>query len=119
MNNTVVNDDPRGGRFIFVKPGTPRARIVNNIFAGSGEILVGPGELQNNARTAMSDFVAPEKFDYRLKHGAAAIGRAVNPGVAHGMPLWPAAEYVHTARSRERSGACPLDLGALQFDGAN
>ena len=119
VNNTVVNDDPRGGRFLFVKPGTPRARIVNNIFAGRGEIVVGPGELENNTRMAMSDFVGAENFDYRLKHGAAAIGRAVNPGVAHGMPLWPVAQYVHTLRSRVRSGSLPRDLGALQFDGTH
>ena len=119
VNNTVVNDDRRGGRFLAVKPGTPRARIVNNIFAGPGELVVGPAELENNTRMAMSDFVGAEDFDYRLKHGAAAIGRAVNPGVAHGMPLSPAAQYVHTARSRVRSGTLPRDLGALQFDGTH
>jgi hypothetical protein len=119
VNNTVVNDDPRGGRFIFVKTGTQRARIINNVFAGSGEILVGPGELHNNARTALSDFVAPEEFDYRLKLGAPAIGGAVEPGTAHGMSLRPAAEYVHRARSRARNSARSLDLGALQFDATN
>ena len=119
VNNTVVNDDRRGGRFLVVKAGTPRARIINNIFAGPGEIVVGPAELENNTRLAMSDFVGAENYDYRLKHGAVAIGRAVNPGVAHGVPLWPAAQYAHPVRSRVRSGALPRDMGALQFDGAH
>ena len=72
--NTVVNEGRRSARFIFVKAGTATARIVNNVFAGPGELLVGRGELANNARAALSDFVAPQRFDYRLKSTSLAAG---------------------------------------------
>jgi hypothetical protein len=54
-NNTVVNDDPRGGPFIFIREGADVARIVHNVFSGPGELLVGPGELRNNARVRRSE----------------------------------------------------------------
>jgi hypothetical protein len=72
--NTMVNEDARGARFLFTRDGTHAARILNNVFAGPGKLLVGPGELQNNARVRMSEFAAPEKFDYRLKSSAASMG---------------------------------------------
>jgi hypothetical protein len=70
----MVNEDARGARFLFTRDGTHAARILNNVFAGPGKLLVGPGELQNNARVRMSEFAAPEKFDYRLKSSAASMG---------------------------------------------
>jgi hypothetical protein len=114
VNNTVVNDLP-GGRFLFVKAGTPAARIMNNVFSGRGEILTGPGSLENNVRAAKSDFVDAERFDYRLRAGAAAIGRGLEPGSAWGMDLRPTAEYVHPAQMRQRSRSGKLDAGALEY----
>jgi VanZ family protein len=72
--NTVVNEDPRGARFVFIKDRIQAAPIFNNVFAGPGDLLVGPGELSSNARVGMADFVAPEKSDYRLKRAGAALG---------------------------------------------
>ncbi|HZM36661.1 MAG TPA: VanZ family protein [Burkholderiales bacterium] len=72
--NTVVNEDPRGARFLFIKDGAHPARILNNVFAGTGTLLVGPGEPKNNARVRLSELAAPEKFDYRLKGSAASMG---------------------------------------------
>jgi hypothetical protein len=34
VNNTVVNDRPAGGRFLFVRAGADTTRIVNNVFSG-------------------------------------------------------------------------------------
>jgi hypothetical protein len=113
VNNTVVNERPAGGRFLVVRAGTDAARIVNNVFSGRGDILSGPGELRNNVIVAKSDFVDPASFDYRLKAGAAAIGRGVDPGSAHGFALRPSAEYVHKAGKRPRGGSGKLDLGAF------
>jgi hypothetical protein len=48
--------------------------MVNNIFVDLGDVLVGPGELRNNAHAALADFVIAKSFDCRLKEGAAAIG---------------------------------------------
>jgi VanZ family protein len=50
VGNTVVNEDPRDARFLVIRDGTQAAHILNNVFAGPGEILVGPGELRGNAR---------------------------------------------------------------------
>ena len=115
INNTVANDRPAGGLFLFVKTGTDAARIVNNVFTGRGEMLSGPGEARNNVVAAKSAFVAPAAFDYRLKAGAAAIGRAIDPGSAHGFDLRPVAEYAHKAQKRARGSSGKLDAGALEY----
>jgi hypothetical protein len=114
VNNTVVNDRPAGGRFLFVKAGTDAARIVNNVFSGRGDLLSGPGELRNNVTVAKTDFVDPATFDYRLKTRAAAIGRGIDPGSAHGFELRPTAEYAHKAGKRARSNSGKLDVGAFE-----
>ena len=115
VNNTVVNDRPAGGRFVFVRAGADAARIVNNVFSGRGDVLSGPGELRNNVVVAKTDFVDPAGFDYRLKAGAAAIGRGVEPGSAYGFELRPTAEYAHKAETRTRSDLGKLDVGAFTY----
>jgi len=115
VNNTVVNDRPAGGLFLFVRAGAGAARIVNNVFSGRGDVLSGPGELRNNVVAAKTDFVDPADFDYRLKSGAAAIGRGVDPGSAYGFELRPAAEYAHKAGKRPRGKSGKFDVGALEY----
>ncbi len=116
VNNTVVNDHD-AGPFLFVRTGTGATQIVNNVFSGRGDVLSGPGELRNNVVAAKTDFVDPADFDYRLKAGAAAIGRGVDPGTAHGVDLRPTAEYVHEAKKRGRNSLGKLDAGALEYRG--
>jgi hypothetical protein len=115
VNNTVVNDRPAGGSFLFVWDGADVVRVVNNVFSGPGDVLSGPGELRNNLIAAKTDFVDPANFDYRLKADAAAIGRGVDPGSAHGFELRPTAEYVHKAGKRLRANQGKLDIGALEY----
>ena len=115
VNNTVVNDLPEHGRFIFVKPGAETVKIVNNIFSGAGEIPEEATRQNGNVVLARTDFVNARAFDYRLRAGAAAIGRGVDPGSAHGVELRPTAEYVHGAQQRERARSGNLDAGALEY----
>ena len=115
VNNTVVNDRPADGRFLFVRGGADAARIVNNVFSGRGDVLSGPGELRNNVAAAKTDFVDPARFDYRLKAGAAAIGRGIDPGSAYGFDLRPTAEYAHKAGKRARNSSGSLDVGAFEY----
>jgi hypothetical protein len=115
VNNTLVNDRYAGGRFLFIRAGVGTARIENNIFSGTGEVLVGPGKLRNNVVAAKTDFVDPVDFDYRLRPGAAALGRGIEPGIARGVQLRPASEYVHKAQERTRNDSEKLDAGALQY----
>jgi len=114
VNNTVVNDYAAGGRFVVVK-GADVVKIVNNVFSGGGELLTGRGELRNNVVAPKSDFVDARNFDYRLKPGAAAIGRGVDPGGVRGFELRPTSEYVHKAKARPRPGSGNLDAGALAY----
>lgn len=115
VNNTVVNDLPNGGRFLFVKVGADAARIVNNVFSGRGDVLSGPGELRNNVVAAKTDFVDPASFDYRLRAGAAAIGRGIDPRNAYGFELRPTEEYAHKTKKRTRINSGKLDIGAFEY----
>ena len=115
VHNTAVNDDPKGGRFVFVKPGADAVRLQNNLFAGPGELLAGPGELQNSPRVSASEFSDAKRFDYHLRKGSRAIARGADPGAPFGFALRPTSEYVHKAKSRPRSDSKALDLGALAY----
>jgi hypothetical protein len=114
VSNTVVNDDPKGGLFLFVRPGAGAVRLINNLFAGPGELLDGKGESRSNLRTAKSDLTDPDKLDYRPKARSGAIGKGIDAGSAYGFSLRPAAEYRHPLGMLPRSSSGPLDLGALQ-----
>ena len=115
VNNTLVNDLPAGGRFIFVMGDAGTVRIVNNVFSGPGELLSGRGTLENNVRAERSDFVDPARFDYRLADGAAAIDRGIDPGEASGVSLRPLAEYLHRVGRRTRIIPGTPDLGAFEY----
>ena len=114
VSNTVVNDDPKGGVFVYVRPGADAVRLINNLFAGPGELLAGKGESRGNLRTAKTDFTDPDKLDYRLKASAAGVGKGVDAGSVYGFSLRPAAEYRHPLGVRPRPTAGALDLGAHQ-----
>jgi hypothetical protein len=114
VSNTVVNDDPKGGRFVFVRPGADAVRLINNLFAGPGELLAGKGESRSNLRTAKSDFTNPDKLDYRPNARAGGIGKGIDAGSAYGFSLRPAAEYRHPLGVLTRPTSGPLDLGAHQ-----
>jgi hypothetical protein len=116
INNTVVNDLHAGGRFLFVKSGASRVRVENNIFSGAGEVLSGPGELRNNVIAARTDFVDPEDFDYRVKPGAAAMGRGVDPETARGVAHRTPPENASKARTRARTESGKPEAVAPQHE---
>jgi len=115
VNNTMVNDRPGGGRFLFIRGGADGARVLNNVFVGRGEPPKGLRELHQNIFVREGDLVHPSTFDYRLKAGSVAIDRAVDPGSAYGVRLLPTEEYEHKARGRRRADDGALDAGALEF----
>ena len=105
VNNTFVNDLGRGD---FIRLRSPaRAQVVNNIFVGGGNVLVGSGVLRNNLLAAgpggaphierplfsNSDIVETGTrfavdaglfdmggYDYRLRPDSPAIGGGIDPG---------------------------------------
>jgi hypothetical protein len=137
VNNTFVNDLGRG---IFVRARAPsRAALVNNIFVGSGNVLVGAGRLENNLLAAgfagapiiekplfhdgeiVEDgtmtasnpgLLDVRNYDYRLRPDSPAIGRGIDPGEAAGVPLLPTLQYRHPAQSEPVNAKPPIDLGA-------
>jgi hypothetical protein len=114
VSNTVVNDDPKGGRFLVIRPGADAVRVINNLFAGPGELLTGKADARGNLRTTKADFVNPDKLDYRLKARGVGVGKGIDAGNAYGFSLRPAEEYRHPLGKGPRPSSGPLDLGAHQ-----
>ena len=112
--NAVVNDDPKGGRFLVIRPGADAVRVINNLFAGPGELLTGKADSRGNLRTTKADFVNPDKLDYRLRARGVGVGKGIDAGNAYGFSLRPAEEYRHPLGKGPRPSSGPLDLGAHQ-----
>ena len=114
INNTVVNDRPQGGTFVFVKPGSGPVRIVNNLFIGKGRIDAAGGEESHNIRGNKSELVSSPTYDYRLKPKAEAVNAGVEPGSANDFSLQPEDQYVHKANSEPRPVSGQIDVGAYE-----
>ena len=114
VSNTVVNDDPKGGRFLVIRQGADAVRVINNLFAGPGELLTGKADARSNLRTTKADFVNPDKLDYRPKVRGAGVGKGIDAGNAYGFSLRPSEEYRHPLGNAPRPNSGPLDLGAHQ-----
>jgi hypothetical protein len=140
VNNTFVNDLGRGD-FIRINDKTS-ARVINNIFIGGGNVLVGVGTLQNNLLAAGpggsphieqplfrngdieeigthfavdAGLLDVRNYDYRLRPDSPAIGGGVDPGSAGPISLSPAVEYVHPVRWRPIAIGHHIDIGAYQY----
>lgn len=99
MHNTFVNNKTVGS-FIQVANGTARLKAYNNIFAGPGTLIAGTATLLDtlsNRAAAISafHFSNPTAYDFNLEPGSVAAGIASNAGLAGGLLLSPAEEYVH------------------------
>ncbi|WP_131801034.1 right-handed parallel beta-helix repeat-containing protein [Methylobacillus sp. MM3] len=116
VNNTVVNDRPQGGAFVFVKPGTNPARIVNNLFIGRGVINAAGAEQSNNVRGDKNELISPLAYDYHLRLKAEALNAGIEPGTANGFSLQPTEQYVHKAGSEPRPVAGKIDVGAYEHE---
>jgi hypothetical protein len=114
VNNTLVDDRPMGGRFLTVRPGPVKLKVVNNLILGKrsryGAI---PDDSSANYTVSWSDVAFAQREDYRLKVGSSLLGKALDPGFANGLPLALKREYVHPLSSRPLEGA-PILPGALQ-----
>lgn len=116
INNTVVNERPQGGAFVFVKPGTSPARIVNNLFVGRGMINAAGAEQSNNIRGGLTELISPLTYDYRLRLKAEAVNAGMDPGTANDFSLRPTEQYVHKAGSEPRPVVGKIDAGAYEHE---
>lgn len=109
VNNTLVNRRS-SGTFVHLSTGT-RARLLNNLMIGPGDLVDGPTRAARaNRRVGLGGFVAPARDDFRLRRSSPAIDRGVRvPDRRH--PRW---EYVDPARQAHRPVVGRVDLGAFE-----
>jgi hypothetical protein len=117
VNNTLVNDGPYDAVFIALRARAAPARIVNNLFVGSGTLLEGAAHLEKNLHLEAPGLADRHGFDYRLHRGSPAIDAGIDPGTANGVSLTPVAEYADRTQ-RERRVVGPIDVGAYEFRAA-
>lgn len=114
INNTLIDDLPRGGVFVRAYPGAQAVRIVDNLLVGNaGWRLDAHARLDANSRIAYADLEDAPAGDFRLRPESTAWERRVPAGSANGVALDPRREYRHPRRTIELHAA-PTQPGALQ-----
>ena len=114
-HNTIVNERQQGGTLVAARRGKAAVRAINNLFVGNGGLDIGAtGDVRDNLRVGPDEFAAPSDFDYRLRAGSNAIGKAVDAGEVDGFPLRPVREYAHPLRTLPVRSTGPLSPGAFQ-----
>ena len=119
-HNTLVDDRPREGVFLYIRPRNATVKALNNLLVGSGKFEgAADGEFRNNFTVGWDAFEQASREDYRLKRNSPLIGKAVDAGSAGSTggegqsPLQPKAEYVHPRATRVLNGNAQ-NPGALQ-----
>ena len=115
VNNTIANDRPEGATLLQVAPGAQRVKAFNNLLLGKGALdEITSGEYAANLRAGRNDTVSASNQDYRLKGASKLVGKAIDPGIANGVPLRPDREYAHSRQVKPVPPGRPLSPGALQ-----
>ena len=117
VNNTIVNERSSGS-FLSIKDGTQEIYAHNNIFAGTGTIIVGTAtkiDTSHNWTGSISSagFVDSKQYDYRLLKSSPAIntGEAISKTVNQYV-LVPINEYRHPWNLTFRIKIGAIDIGA-------
>jgi MYXO-CTERM domain-containing protein len=115
VNNTFVNERS-AGRFVLVAEGAAPAVIVNNVFAGSGELAYPAGStFEHNEQQGAACLVNASAFDYRLLPGSTCVDAGTDPGTAGELVLLPSEHYAHPLDHVARSRVGAVDLGAYEL----
>jgi len=97
-----------------VTPGAGRVVLINNLLLGNAILEPRPDwESDSNQVAQRDDMVSAPTGDYRLRAASSLVGKAIEPGSAHGRSLRLEREYVHPLQSRPLPEG-PLNPGALQ-----
>ncbi len=117
VNNTMVSQRPSGATFVSVADGTDSAKIFNNIFAGSGNILAGKSDTIANAfayNPQSLSFADLAHYDFHI-YITHTFWDSILASVAphsyyeNTFRLVPESEYVHPVDSSTWIGGGPGD----------
>lgn len=119
-NNTLINEGLRPAYFVRVDEarigGPVPRRLVNNLFVGLGVADVRWTDLtQGNVLAPPQVLQDVELGQYALDPDSLLRHRGVEPGVAHGESLAPAAEFMPPVGTRALSPPSRWSPGAYQF----
>jgi hypothetical protein len=121
VNNTFINDMPRGV-FILINPRAPLpAFIKNNLFVGQGQITTQESAHQEtNAQVDNSVFTDRGAFNLKPFSGSIEESAGTDPGIRSGFPLQPTLQYAHPACVESRVDPVGrVTLGAVGASGGN
>lgn len=114
VNNTLVDNRPKGGVFLRIKPGPVVVKAINNLLVGLGKLeTASPGDYRNNFNVDWDQFEFAAREDYRLKKNSTLRGLAIDAGKIDGRSLMPDHEYVHPRQTILLNGLA-RNPGALQ-----
>jgi hypothetical protein len=120
INNTLVNKRQASCRFLQIQPGTTDARVINNIFAGTGTILEGNATVMTNnfeeTDIAKLMFVDEPAYDYRLTSASPVIEGGIIPDSAGIYSLQQRSVYLHPVDSATRLISGNPDIGCYEYD---
>ncbi len=114
VNNTLVDDLPRGGEVLHVYPGADRILVHNNLLLGNARLAQDSRwDLAANFVAGPSDVASVATGDLRLRASSALVRKAVEPGAANGVSMRLERESDYPMHSRPVP-AGDLSPGALQ-----
>ena len=119
INNTFLNEDSSRGTFVMIgKEVTTAAKLINNIFSGTGTVTGQSSAIKKtNYQSLAPDFVNRAAYDLRLGSGSQIINAGSNPGTSSGgLSLKATASYKHTSSYTNRSTlGSAIDIGAYEI----
>jgi hypothetical protein len=119
VNNSIVNQRPAGGTFVYARSPVVPPLLQNNIFYGPGTVTNQTNAIfMTNFTGGDPMFAGLDNYDYHLLQGSPAIDAGSQPTSVNGFSLAPKYEYVHPACGEQRHPIGNIDIGAYEFGGA-
>jgi hypothetical protein len=121
VNNTFITARGAGGFVTMPSSGTDVVRVINNLFAGRSDMLVGSAVLVDTTANFATTEIPRAGFrdvsarDYRLLPESPAVDAGIDPGMIESFSLLPDHEYLHPAGTQARPMSAALDLGAFEY----
>jgi hypothetical protein len=101
ISNTIADDLPYGGRWLFVKPGQVLVKAMNNLLVGHGRLdSAVQGDYRNNIHVDKDIFVEASRQDYRIANPSKSPIQLLDPGSANDINLKKQREYVHPRQTK-------------------